>query len=426
MAHTASTFANAAHPLQTRACAVAAATLCLLAMNPARAHDASDANIPATPGLQINTAAAVGYRHADQPVPAPRLTGVLGLGDTPADQRGWALEHGTLGAGVRLTPLLGATITFGKHGSERAHTEAAWVEVRSSAESDFTLGAGRNRIPLGPVIGNAGHLDRFGQMPLIKRAAFNGDWIEDGVNLSWRPHPEGAFEWLQGIDAGLWRARRFPGSENAAWAPTVRARAAGAAWGNAGDWEADAFYSRLEPQGRGAYVQRSNSGHIHTAPQCSASLRDITCFDGAVDLLGASASWATPLPGVRLTAAGVLRNERGNLYSQNGDTRYKGRTNGGWLEALWQPTVQWDVGVRQEWLRSTHSLDGPGATPVAADASLLPNDPSRRFTAMLGWRPRAGWLLALEAGRERVAGKANTVMALRVLYTPGPVLERSW
>lgn len=426
MTHPLSAPPHQSQPLRRHACALAAATLCMLAQQPSQAHDGSDASIPPTPGLQINAAAALSYQHADQPVPAQRLTGVLGLGDTPTDQRGWALEHGTLGAGVRLTPLLGATATLGKHGSERAHTETAWLEARPSADSDFTLGAGRNRMPLGPVIGNAGHLDRFGQMPLIKRAAFNGDWIEDGVNLSWRPHLEGAFEWLQGIDAGLWRARRFPGSENAAWAPTVRARAAGPVWGHAGDWEADVFYSRLEPQGRGAYVQRSNSGHIHTAPQCSASLRDITCFDGTVGLLGASASWATLLPGVRLTAAGLLRNERGNLYSQNGDTRYQGRTRGGWLEALWQPTAQWEVAARQEWLRNSNSVSGPGAALVAADANLLPNDPSRRFTAMLGWRPRSGWLLALEAGRERIAGKDNTVMALRLLYTPGPLLEHSW
>ena len=412
--------------LRWHACAAAAASLCALSLQPALAHDGSDASIPPTPGLQINAAAAVAYQHADQPVPAPRLTGVLGLGDTPTDQRGWALEHGTLGAGVRFTPLLGANVTFGKHGNERAHTEAAWLEARPSADSEFTLGAGRNRMPLGPVIGNAGHLDRFGQMPLIKRAAFNGDWIEDGVNLAWQPHLEGAFEWLQGLDAGLWRARRFPGSENAAWAPTVRARAAGPMGSRWGDWEADAFYSRLEPQGRGAYVQRSNSGHIHTAPQCSTSLRDITCFDGTMDLLGASASWATPLPGVRLTAAGVLRNERGNLYSQNGDTRYTGRTRGGWLEALWQPTAQWEMAARQEWLRSSNAVSGPGAALVAADANLLPNQPSRRFTAMLGWRPHADWLLALEAGRERIAGQGNTVVALRVVYTPGPLLQKGW
>ena len=418
----------APHPssLPLRAPAAALCALLALAQHAAQAHDASDAGIPATPGLQINAAAAVGTQRANRPVPAPRLAGVLGLGDTPTDQRGWALEHGTLGAGVRLTPLLGANVTVGKHGSDRAHIEATWVEVHPSSDSDVTLGAGRNRMPLGPVIGKAGHLDRYGQMPLIKRAVFNGDWIEDGIHLSWRPHLEGAFDALQSIDAGLWRARRFPGSDNAAWAPTVRIRAAGPVGRHAGDWEADAFYSRLEPHGRGAYVQRNNSGHIHTAPQCSASLRDITCFDGTVDLLGASAGWTTPLPGVRLTAAGMLRNERGNLYSQSGDTRYQGRTRGGWLEALWQPTAQWELGVRQEWLRSTHRLDGPGATLVATEASLLPYHPARRFTAVVGWRPHPSVLLTVEAGRERIAGQGNSVMALRVVYTPGPLLESRW
>ncbi|WP_245785303.1 hypothetical protein [Paracidovorax wautersii] len=399
----------------------AAALLCLAASasSPARAHEAGDAAIPAEPGLQVDAAAAVGYLHATRPVPAPRLTGVLGLGDTPADQRGWALEHATLGAGWRLAPQLGAALALGKHGGERAHVEAAWVEARPAADSTYALGAGRNRMPLGPVIDPAGHLDRYGQMPLVKRAAFNGDWIEDGVNWAWRPHAEGAFAWLQAVDAGLWRARRFPGSEDAAWAPTVHARAGWQAWG---DWEADAFYSRLKPRGRGAYVQRANSGHIHTAPQCSASLRDISCFDGTVDLMGASARWATPLRGLSLTAAGALRRERGSLYSQNGDTRYSGRTRGGWLEALWQPAAQWEAGVRQEWLRSSNSVAGPGAALVAADANLLPNDPSRRFTAMLGWRPRPGWLLALEAGRERIAGQGQNLVALRVLYVPGPLL----
>lgn len=406
--------------LRMRICAAAASMLSLLIAQPTLAHDTSGGNIPDSPGIQVNAAAAVSYLHADLPTPAPQLTGVLGLGDRPDDLRGWALEHGTLGVGARLLPQLGAAVAVGWHGSEPAHIEAAWVEARHSADSDFTVGGGRNFMPLGSVMGNAGNFDRYAQTPLIKRAAFNGDWIEDGVNLSWRPHLTGAFSWLKAIDAGIWRARRFPGSENAAWAPTLHARAA---WAN---WEADAFYSRLEPRGRGAYVQRINSGHIHTAPECNTSLRDITCFDGTVDVLGVSTSWITPVPGVKLTAAGLLRNERGNLYSQNGDTRYKGRSAGGWLEALWQPNAQWDVSVRQEWLKNTNSVSGPGAALVAADANLLPNDPSRRLTVMLGWRPQADWLLAIEAGRERVAGNRNTIVGLRVLWTPGLLLKKGW
>ena len=384
------------------------------------AHDTGESSIPEANGLRIDAAAAVSYLHSSQSAPAPRLTGVLGLGDTPADRRGWELEHGTLGLGARFAPQLGAAVAVGWHGRDRAHVESAWVEARASEASDLTLGGGRSRMPLGPVIGNAGHFDRYAQTPLAKRALFNGDWIEDGLNAAWRPHLEGAWEWLQAVDVGLWRARTFPGSENARWAPTLHVRAAWA------DWAIDGFYSRLRPEGRGAYVQRSNTGHIHTAPQCNASLRDITCFDGTVDLAGASATWETPIQGVTLSGAGLLRRVRGSLYSQNGDTAYKGKALGGWIEAVWQPSAQWDFGVRQEWLRNTNSVNGPGAALVAADASLLPNDPSRRFSAMAGWRPFAGWLFTLEAARERVAGKGSTVLALRALWTPGPLLERNW
>lgn len=402
-----------------RATALATA-LALSGAQAVLAHETGDSAIPQANGLAINAAAAVSYLHSDHPAPAPRLTGVLGLGDTPSDRRGWELEHGVLGLGARLSPQIGTTLAVGWHGKERAHIEAAWVEARMSEASDFTLGGGRNRMPLGPVIGNAGHFDRYAQTPLAKRAVFNGDWVEDGINTSWRPHFQGAWEWLQAVDVGVWRARRFPGSENARWAPAIHVRAAWA------DWEIDGFYSRLQPEGRGAYVQRSNTGHIHTAPQCNTSLRDITCFDGTVDLAGGSATWETPIQGVKLSGAGLLRHERGSLYSQNGNTAYKGKALGGWLEAVWQPNSQWDFGIRQEWFKSTNRLNGPGAALVAADASLLPNDPSRRFSAMAGWRPFTDWLFTVEAARERVAGKGSNVLGLRALWTPGPLLERNW
>lgn len=387
----------------------------------ADAHEAGGGGIPDTPGLRIDATAAVAAYHADTPIPAPRLGGVLGLGDTPSDQRGTQLEHATLGMGVRLLPQVGANVAVGWHGSEPGHVEAAWLQARPSADAPFAIGAGRNRVPIGTVLRNAGHLDRYGQMPLAKRATFNGDWIEDGVNATWRPHLDGPLDWLEAVDVGLWKAQRFPGSAGSDWAPVVHLRSA---WS---DWAVDAFYSRLRPQGRGAYVQSTTSGHVHTAPTCDASLRGIACFDGTVDLLGGSATWATPLPGVQLSGAALWRRERGALYSQNGDTRYDGKTLGGWMEALWQPSARWDFGMRQEWLQSTHDVNGPGAYAVATDANLLPNAPARRFTAMAGWRPAPGWLVALEAGHERIADRGNTIVGLRLVWTPSDALwKRNW
>ena len=58
--------------------------------------------------------------------------------------------------------------------------------------------------PQHPVIGPTGHFDRFGQMPLAKRSALNGDWIDDGVNLRWQPHLDGGWGCLDTIEIGGW------------------------------------------------------------------------------------------------------------------------------------------------------------------------------------------------------------------------------
>lgn len=386
----------------------------LAAALPAAAHDTKGA-IPDTPGVQAAVAVAAAWLHADQTLPATKLPGVLGIGDTPGDQRGWRLEHGTLALGLRLSPQIGTEFALGWHDKDPAHVEAAWVALRPQPGSDWSLGGGRGRVPVGPVLDGAGHFDRFAHMPLAKRSAFNGDWIEDGLNLRWQPHLEGAFAWLESVDLGVWKMKNFPGSEAAPWASMLHI---GARWGDLG---VDAFATRIRPKGRGAYVQRENSGHIHTAPRCDASLRDISCMDGTVDLAGTSLRWDTPLRGVQLSAAATVRRERGALYSSNGDARYSGRYTGGWLEAVWQPNAQWELGLRQEWLQSRANVAGPGASLVAADANLLPSHPARRSAAMLGWRPSSAWLVALEAGRERVGARHNGYAGLRVLWTPEPL-----
>src|SRR5256885_17232559 len=77
--------------------------------------------------LPIYMAAVAAYLHGDSTLPAPRLAGTLGLGDTPDDQRGWRLEHGTLGAGLRVSPQLGANIVMGWHDSDPAQDRKSGV-----------------------------------------------------------------------------------------------------------------------------------------------------------------------------------------------------------------------------------------------------------------------------------------------------------
>lgn len=385
------------------------------------AHEAGPAAWPDTPGLRLGASAAVGYLDARHPMPATRLGGVLGLGDRPSDLRGWHLEHATVDLSARVHPLMAASFAAGWHGKDPGHVEAAWAELRPRVGSALSLGVGRQRVTLGTTLTMAGHFDRFGQMPLVKRAAFNGDWIEDGVNLGWRPF-DMLFDaiLIESVDLGLWRGRRFPGSEDAGWAPLIHLRAG---WR---DITVDAFATRIRARKRGAYVEQANSGHVHAAPECTTSLRGVVCMDGPVDLFGGSASWQTPLPGLTLTAAGVARREHGDLYSINGNTRYRGRVHGGWLDAAWQFHPKWMVAVRQEWLRARNAVDGPGALLVARDANLLPNTPSRRLAAMVGYQPHPDIKLSVEAGHEKVNGQDNHYVGLRLMWSASTATDIRW
>lgn len=385
----------------------------ILAARPAAAHTAGERAIPAQPGWRVGAAAAVVAVDADGPVPGPRLDGQTGVGDTPEDLRSLALEHATVDVGARLHPLLGLSVAVGRHGQDPTHFEAAWVEARPAADSAWSFGLGRLRVPLGPVVTEAGHYDRFLQTPLVKRAAFHGDWIEEGGNLAWRVAPGSGPMGLDGLDLGLWRASTFPGGDGASPAPVLHLQ------GQAGPVRWDGFAAWMRPEGRGSFARPASGlpgvGHQHRLPDCTESLRELVCFDGEVRLIGGSLQW-TPAgaPDWRFVAAGLHRDEDGQLFGRNGDVAYRGRAWGGWLEAQWRWRPGWELAWRGEGLKARNTLEGPGASLLARDAGLLPDRGSWRQALALGWAPTPSLRLSAEAGRESLAGQAQTVLALRL------------
>lgn len=391
------------------------AALIALAAATAQAHTVGDDAIPPQPGWRVGVAAALAAVEADGPVPAARLNGQSNVGDTLSDVRREPLEHATVELAWRFADQAGLHVAVGRHGADPTHIESAWLALRPAADSAWSLGLGRNRVPLGTVITAAGHYDRFLQTPLAKRAAFNGDWIEEGANLAWRGAPGAGPLGLDGLDAGLWRAGTFPGGDGASPAPVLHLQGgpAGLRW--------DAVAAWLNPDARGSYARPAAGlpgvGHSHGLPDCSGSLRDVVCFDGTVRLLGGSLQWRpAALPDWRFVAAGLHRQEQGDLYGRNGDTRYRGRGWGGWLEAGWTPHAAWELALRSEALNGRNTVVGPGATLIVRDAGLDGESRSWRHALMLGWNPVPGWRLSVEGARESVSGVAQTVLALRLRW----------
>lgn len=376
-----------------------------MAANGAWAHGLVGDAIPNEVGARVGASLALSWLNADAAIPMATLPGVLLTGSSQENRDGFGLEHGVVDAGMRFNEHFGATLAIGWHGSDAAHIEAAWLEAR---RGNVQLGLGRNRVPLGPVITPAGHIDRFALMPLAKQAAFDGDWIEDGLNLRWRHGGAGELE----IDAGLWRAKAFPGVDDSNVAPALHIG------GYLGNLRLDGFVARIKPEKRGTSIQQTSDGHSHAAPTCAESLTGLVCFDGSSDIGGVSARWhAATLP-LEVSLAGIIRRERGDLYSAIGDTDYSGDTRGGWIEAAWTLRPEWIVLLRSERLVAEHDLTGFGASLVARDAGFLP-DPgaTTRHALALAWLPRKDMTLTAEIGSERADGDTNAYAGLRFLWS---------
>jgi hypothetical protein len=378
---------------------------------PAHAHTDLNAAIPESPGAWIGAAAAGAWTSASDPLPSQRLPGYLLLGDPGIDRRGARLEHAVLQFGYRFDETFGAHLALGLHDGDPVHVESAWLQARGShAGIGWTLGAGRERPPLGPVMTYAGHFDAFGAMPLAKAAVTNGDWISDGVRLG----AEGAWHdigWT--LDLGLWAGQTFPGARPGAASPSMHGGVEWDALG--GEWSFDGFVALLDPAGRGSRVVAADIGHSHEAPRCDASLADVVCFEGRSLIRGLSVRWEGRGLPIGLAAAVMWRDEDGTLQSRNGRGAYDSSNRGDWVQALWRPAAGWEAGVRHERLAAAQTLVGPGANLLAAEAGLIAYRPQQRTTAMLGYLPTSWAELRLEAGEERAGERLSRFVSFRLI-----------
>lgn len=392
----------------------------LLALHAAvAAHGVAETPIPDDAGWRVGAAAAVSALGADEPVPVPYLYGVLDTGQAAMNRQGLTLEHATIDGALRVNDWLGANLAVGWHVGEATHLEAAWLQGNwARGESAYTLGIGRTKVPMGRVLSNGGDYDRFTLVPLVKRASLNVDWLDEGVVATWLPGREGA---LDVVELGVWRGTGFPGGGELPPVPSLHVGA------TVSGLQIDGFAAALQPKGRGTYAQNTgNPAHTHNVPDCSQSLAGLVCFDGDVQVYGASISWAPHDGPLTVTVAGLLRNEQGSLYSQSGDARYRAQTWGGWLDVAWALRGGWELAGRIEGVRAIQDLSGPGASLVAAEARLIPNLPASRAALALAYFPTPAWRLNVEAGADRNGSVTTGYVAARVVWWAPWLLSGTW
>lgn len=395
------------------------AALALLLSVSAAAHELEDGGVPDLPGWRLGAAVALDAADADNPWPSQRRSGLLLTGERPRDRRGAVtLEQAMVDGAVRLNRWLGAQVSVGAHDRDDPRVETARLELQGTlAGQPLRLRAGRQSVALGSPVDNAGHFDRYAQVPLAKLAVLNEHWIDDGLQLDWqRPEVERG---LRSLGLGLWRARAFPGGPQGPVAPSVRATAV---WDH---WAGHLLAAALQPESRGAAALGSGPvGHTHGVPDCSRSVLRLVCFDGDSQVLGTSLGWDSADGRWQASGAALWRRERGTLYTSSGSADYRGDTVGAWADLAWQWRPDWTLAARAERLTTRHGLTGPGASLVASAAGLSPAEPRHRLTLALGHQGLKPLSIWLEAGAEQMRGQATeTHVLLRLLWQAPHQLE---
>jgi hypothetical protein len=382
------------------------------------AHDESSA-VPDTPGWRLGVSVALADLSANRALPSQKMSGYLLRGDAGVDRRDAALEHAVLDAAWRMHPQWSAYAALGQHDKDRPHTEAAWLRYQWTTQGAgaWALQAGRSRPELGPVMTSAGHMDEFTLLPLAKRLATDGGWIDDGAQLS------AQHAWSAGVaylNVGVWQGDAFPGSQRSSSPASSMHLGL-----SRGDWRVDGFVAHLRPDGRGSLVQSSNGVHTHNTPDCSGLQAGVQCFRGRSRLSGASLQWASHDWPITAQGAYWERLDDGTLQSVNGLAEHTGRNQGTWLQAMWQVQARWKLGFRSERIWARLSLEGAGANLLAQEAGLTSNAPMRRHTAVLSWQVHPQAMLSAETGRELQAGQSQDFAAIRLVLQgsmalPGP------
>jgi len=385
------------------------------------AHDPDTDPLPVSPGWRLGAAAALVAAFSQERWPTAGWPGVFATGIAPRDQTGGVrLEHATIEGAARLNGWLGAHLAIGWHDREEAHVEAATLILRQTRSTDaFQLQAGRSEVRLGSVIDRAGHYDRFSQPPLAKRAIVDDRWIDDGVALSWRrDHADG----IRGIEAGVWRGQSFPGATAGEPVPSLRLHLG---WG---PFDAHLTAARFSPEGRGTVAAGTveSEGHAHGALDCRDTLQQRVCFDGTVDLLGASLAWTPAASAWSVSAAVMSRHERGLLYSTSGAATSSTRIDGGWIDVAWRAAARWTLAARAERLVPENSLEGIGTSLLAREAGMVPTGPVERATLALLHDLTPSIRLAVEIGEERFEGGQARFASLRAIWRQPGWLSGTW
>jgi hypothetical protein len=320
------------------------------------------------------------YANLSQDPARFRLSGFLTGGDTGPGRRGFSLAESELTFSANVDHKFTGNLTFSIAPDNSVEVEEAFG-ILTAAPAGFTPKFGRFLSAQGYLNEQHAHAWDFVDVPLAYQAFLGGQYKTDGVQLKWIAPLEHYVE--LGAEAG--NGDPFPGSprsKNGAGSSVVYARTGGDI-GESHSWLAGVSLLQTRAQDR-----------VSTATVASGEDVDVA-FSGKSRVAAADFVWKYAPNGnprttnFKLQGEYLWRKEEGNLAALAdglpvfaGDSTYKSRQGGWYLQGVYQFMPMWRAGVRYDRL-DPGSVDYGGNPPLLQASGFAP----KRAAAMLDWSP---------------------------------------
>jgi len=344
------------------------------------------------------------------------LPGFMLGGEASRGEQGFHLGHTELSLSSNIDDMFFGKFTtaIAEHeGDTEVEVEEAYIETLTLGNG-ITAKAGRFYSDIGYLNNQHNHSWDFTDEPLIYRALFGNQLVDDGLQLSWLVPIEAYFK--VGIEA--MRGARFPAggaANDGKGAYTVFAKFGGDV-GLSHAWQLGFSHWRADIEGR------ASGTHAH-----DGGAAEVPTYSGESSVNGVDFVWKWSPKGnnreqnLKIQAEYFERDEDGvvELIGSNPleSTTYQGQQSGWYLQTVYQFIPRWRVGYRYDQLDSNNQ----GSESEILSEAGLDNEGLKpeRSTLMLDYSHSEYSRVRLQLSKDDSYEDSDNLVFLQYIVTLG-------
>lgn len=345
------------------------------------------------------------------------LPGFMLGGEASRGTQGFSLGHNELSISANIDDMFFGKLTTAiadHEGATEVELEEAYIETLAIGHG-ITAKAGRFFSDIGYLNNQHGHVWDFTDAPLVYRALFGNQLIDDGLQISWLAPTDIYLK----LGMELIRGERFPAggaANDGNGAHTLFAKFGGDA-GISHAWQLGFSHWRADIEDREA------GSHDHGG----GAAIEIPTYNGESRVSGIDFVWKWSPNGngreqnLKIQAEYFVRDESGNVELAGSDpielTTYQGQQTGWYLQTIYQFKPRWRIGYRYDQLHANN--EGSDATLLSEAGLDNENHTPTRSTVMLDYSRSEFSRIRFQVAKDNSYEDSDTLFFIQYIVTLG-------